>query len=89
VTLSAVESGIAVSIVPPASGSSSAVVSYSLDVLPAGAHVVLEGRDVIHSDAGHPLVRVVRGFAPIPGSDVAVSATNATGTGKPLVVRWP
>jgi hypothetical protein len=83
------ESGAAIAITPPASGGGSAIVSYSLDVLPAGAHLVLEGRDVIHSDADHPLRRNVQGFAPAPGSDVAVSATNATGTGKPFVVRWP
>jgi hypothetical protein len=89
VTLEPGESGAAIAITPPGAGGGSAIVSYSLDVLPAGAHLVLEGRDVIHSDADHPLRRNVQGFAPAHGSDVAVTATNATGTGKPFVVRWP
>jgi hypothetical protein len=89
VTLTPGGSGVAIAITPPAAAGGSAIVSYSLDVLPAGAHAVLEGRDVIHSDADHPLEMLVRDFAPAPGSDVAVSATNATGTGKPFIVRWP
>jgi hypothetical protein len=89
VAVAARESGVEIAITPPTVGDGSAIVSYSLDVLPAGAHVLLEGRDVIHADAGHPLVRMLRGFAAAPGSDIAVSATNATGTGKPFIVRWP
>jgi hypothetical protein len=89
VTFFPTESAVEISITPPALGGGSAVVSYSLDVLPAGAHLMLEGRDVIHSDADHPLLRIVQGFAPAAGSLVAVSATNASGTGKPFVVRWP
>jgi hypothetical protein len=88
-TLSAGASGVTVAVTPPSFAGGSSIVAYSLDVLPAGAHAVLEGWDVIHSDAAHPVVRVVRGFAPASGSDVAISATNATGTGRPLVVRWP
>jgi hypothetical protein len=89
VTLTAGESGVSIAITPPASSGGSSIVSYALDVLPAGAHLELEGRDVIHADADHPLTRGVQGFAPASGSDIAVSATNATGTGKAIVVRWP
>jgi hypothetical protein len=83
------QSAIEVAITPPAAAGGSAIVSYSLDALPAGPHLVLEGRDVLHSDPDHPLLRVVPGFAPASGSFVAVSATNASGTGKSFVVRWP
>jgi hypothetical protein len=76
-------------ITPSASSGGSPVVAYSLDVLPSGAHLVLEGRDIIHSDSTHPLARVLPDFSPAPGSQVAVTATNIEGQGKPLVVRWP
>jgi len=65
------------------------VVAYSLDVDPSGAHLVLEGRDIIHSDPAHPLARALPTFTPASGSQVAVTATNVEGQGKPLVVRWP
>jgi hypothetical protein len=65
------------------------VVAYSLEVLPEGAHVVLEGRDVIRSDPAHPLARPLPNFSPASGSEVAVTATNIEGRGKPVVVRWP
>jgi hypothetical protein len=83
------QSAAEVAITPPAAPGGSAIVSYSLEVQPAGAHLVLEGRDVIHSDADHPLHRILPVFAPASGSLIAVSATNATGSGKPFVVRWP
>jgi hypothetical protein len=89
VTLATRDSGVEITITPPAAGGGSAIVSYSLDALPAGAHLVIGGRDVIHSDAAHPVERTLAGFAPAPGSDVAVAATNATGTGRPFIARWP
>jgi len=89
VTLSAGEAGVAIEITPPASNGGSAIVAFSLDAPAGGAHLVLEGRDVIRSDAAHPVERVLTGFAPNKGSEVDVSASNATGAGKPLAVRWP
>jgi hypothetical protein len=65
------------------------VVAYSLDVVPSGAHLVLEGRDIIHSDPAHPIARTLPNFSPVSGSQVAVTAANIEGQGKPLVVRWP
>jgi hypothetical protein len=88
VTVSAgAPSGIVIT--PSASSGGSPVVAYSLEVLPEGAHVVLEGRDVIRSDPAHPLARPLPNFSPASGSEVAVTATNIEGRGKPVVVRWP
>ena len=79
----------AIVITPSASSGGSPVVAYSLDVLPEGAHLVLEGRDVVRSDPAHPLARGLPNFSPASGSEVAVTATNIEGQGKPLVVKWP
>ena len=88
-TVSAGDGGARIVIGAPASDGGSPIVAYSLDALPAGAHLLLEGRDVIHSDAKLPVERVVAGFAPPAGTEVAVSAVNAAGQGKPAIVRWP
>jgi hypothetical protein len=63
----------------------SPVIAYSLSVIPDGAITVLEGRDVIHCDATHPLSRWIPGFTPQPGATVAVTATNSLGEGKPAL----
>jgi hypothetical protein len=88
-TVSAGDGGAKITIAAPATDGGSPIVAYSLDALPAGAHLLIEGRDVIHSDATHPVERVVDGFAPPSGTEVAVSAVNGAGQGKPAVVRWP
>jgi hypothetical protein len=48
---------------------------------------VLEGRDILHSDAAHPFVRTIAGYLPDPAGTEAVSATNAKGEGLPAVVK--
>jgi hypothetical protein len=79
----------AIVITPSASSGGSPVVAYSMDVLPSGAHLALEGRDVIHAEPAHPLERALPGFSAASGSEVAVAATNIEGQGKPIVVKWP
>lgn len=73
--------------ITPAGPAALPVVAYSLTDEATGASVLLEGRDVIRADADHVVARRIAGFAPAPGSSVAVRAVNAKGTGDPLEVR--
>ena len=76
-----------IQLTPPASTGRSPVVAYTLSALPSGKHVLLEGRDILHSDAAHPVARTVSGFRPDPGDTVSVTAMNANGDGQPAVVK--
>jgi hypothetical protein len=76
-----------VQLTPPSVTGGSPVVAYSLTALPSGKRIVLEGRDIIHSDGSHPLVRTIQGFVPDAGDTVAVAAVNAKGEGPPAVVK--
>jgi hypothetical protein len=78
--------GASVQISPPASDGGSPILSYRVKVAEGGAPVVIEGLDVIHSDAAHPVTRTLHGIAPAAGSTVSVVAVNAAGIGKPAVV---
>jgi hypothetical protein len=73
-------------ITPPPSDGGSPVVSYSVVAGPGAAPLVIEGLDVVHSDAAHPVRRTLAGLAPAPGATVSVVATNAFGDGKPAAV---
>lgn len=75
-----------VQITPPARDGGSPVVAYTLVAGPGSAPILIEGLDVVHADAAHPVMRAVPGLAAEPGSTVSVSATNAAGEGKPAVV---
>jgi len=77
--------GARLTIVPGASDGGSPVVSYSLDY--QGNHDVLEGLDVIHADASHPVQRRIDGVSLSHSASVSVLATNAAGDGDPLVIK--
>jgi hypothetical protein len=47
---------------------------------------VIEGLDVIHADAAHPVARTLQGYVPAPGSTVSVAAVNVAGDGKPALL---
>ncbi|HEY5079034.1 MAG TPA: hypothetical protein VII43_04280 [Opitutaceae bacterium] len=79
--------GSRIQLTPPSATGGSPVVAYSVAAVPSGRRVVLEGRDVIHSDAAHPLVRTIAGYQPDPADTVAVSAVNSRGEGQPAVVK--
>jgi hypothetical protein len=51
--------------------------------------MVLEGRDVIHSDPDHRVVRALAPPLPPSGAAMSVTATNAAGEGKPAPFKWP
>ena len=86
VSLTTGRAGSTIRITPPAFDGGSPVVSYYVDPGSAGAPVVVEGLDVIHADAAHPVRRDLAGFLPIPPATISVSATNALGDGKPAFV---
>jgi hypothetical protein len=75
-----------VEIAPPLSDSGSPIIAYSFTPVPAGVRVVFEGWDVIHADASHPIVRVLKGF-PMGSGTIAIAALNAAGEGKPTLVK--
>jgi hypothetical protein len=81
------EGGARIRLTPPAATGGSPVVAYSVTALPSGRRVVIEGRDIIHSDAEHPVARTIPGFLPDPAGTVAVSAINAKGEGLPALVK--
>ncbi len=87
VSVKASADGARIEITPSASNGGSPVVAYSVTCAPAGPQVVLEGLDVIHSDAAHPIERTLRGIELGPGASVSVAARNAAGEGKPVVVN--
>jgi hypothetical protein len=76
-----------IQITPPAADGGSPVIAYSLASMPNGRRIVLEGWDVIHPDASGPVSRTITGYALNPGSMVAVSAENAAGDGKPVILK--
>jgi hypothetical protein len=76
-----------IQVTPPARNGGSPVIAYVLSSLPSGKEIVLEGRDILHADASHPVVRTIPGGALDPRAAVAVSARTAAGDGIPLVVR--
>jgi hypothetical protein len=78
--------GLAVAITPPPGDGGSPIVSYLVASGPAAASIAIEGLDVLHSDAEHPVVRTLPGVVPGHGSTVSVVAVNTAGEGKPAVV---
>jgi len=72
---------------PPPSTGGSPVVAYVLTLHPSGARFLLEGHDVIHSEAAGSLVFDIPGLSPDSGATVAVSAVTAKGEGEPAPAR--
>ena len=87
VSISVDAAGSRIQLNAPSATGGSPVVAYSVAAVPSGRRVVLEGRDVIHSDSAHPLVRTIAGYEPDPTDTVAVSAMNSRGEGQPAVVK--
>jgi hypothetical protein len=79
--------GPSVRITPPAADGGSPVVAYVVAATPSGRQAVLEGLDVIHADAAQPLARSLGDFSLNGASEVSVSARNAAGLGRPLIVK--
>jgi hypothetical protein len=79
--------GSRIQLTPPGVTGGSPVVAYSVAAVPSGRRVVLEGRDVIHADASHPVVRFIAGYLPDAPDLVAVSALNVRGEGLPATVK--
>ena len=75
-----------VQITPPAADGGSPVLSYRFASVHSGKRIDLEGWDVIHAGASDPVVREISGYALDPGSTIAISATNAVGEGKPVIL---
>jgi hypothetical protein len=76
-------------ITPPASNGGSPVVAYSVAIASTGAPVILQGRDILHADASHPVDRILDSLVPGAGAAVEVRAINAKGQGDPLEARAP
>jgi hypothetical protein len=89
VTISIGAGGAWIKLTPAASNGGSPVVAYALGGLPAAGRMVLEGRDVIHSDPDHRVVRALAPPLPPSGAAMSVTATNAAGEGKPAPFKWP
>ncbi|MGA2016955.1 MAG: fibronectin type III domain-containing protein [Opitutaceae bacterium] len=77
---------LSVHITPPAADGGSPVLSYRFASMPSGKRIDLEGWDVIHAGASDPVVREISGYSLDPGSTIAISATNAVGEGKPVIL---
>jgi hypothetical protein len=80
------KTGTTVEITQPASNGGSPIISYAVSAGPETTPILVEGLDVIHADAAHPVTRSLAGFAPAPGSPVSVAAQSVAGDGKPAVV---
>jgi len=78
---------VRIQIAPPASDGGSPVLAYIFATVPSGKRVSLEGWDVIHAGAAVPVQRTLSGYPMVPGSTIAISATNAAGEGKPVILR--
>jgi hypothetical protein len=76
-------------ITPPASDGGSPVTGYSVSLPGDGAPIVLQGLDVVHSDASHPLSRTIELPPKLGEKRLSVRALNEAGEGSPFVVRLP
>jgi hypothetical protein len=75
-----------IQITPPAADGGAPVLAYSFASVPSGKRIDLEGWDVIHASASVPVVRMISGYPLDSAPAIAISATNAAGEGKPLIV---
>ena len=87
VSLTTGKSGSSVRITPPAADGGSPVTAYAVTAGRAGPPLVLEGLDVIHADAAHPVTRGLGGLPLAGASEVLVAAVNTVGPGKPAVLK--
>jgi hypothetical protein len=86
VSLTADPAGSSVQISPPTSDGGGPIVSYLVTTGAASEPTVIEGLDVVHSDATHPVLRTIPGLVPAHGGSVTVIAVNSAGEGKPAVL---
>lgn len=86
VTITTGMGGSEIQLKPPPTDGGSPVVSYSITALPSGTRIVLEGLDIIHADAAHPLTRRIEGLSLVGTTSVSVAARNSAGEGEPAVL---
>jgi hypothetical protein len=79
--------GSEIRIAPPSSDGGGPIISYLVTGGTVAEPTVIEGLDVIRSDAAHPVSRAIPGLVPAHGSTVSVVAVNSAGEGKPAVLR--
>jgi len=89
VSLTTGKAGPSVTITPPGGDGGSPVIAYMVTTGKPGAELVIEGLDVIHADATHPVVRSLAGLSLDGLAELSVSARNAAGWGKPVQVNVP
>jgi hypothetical protein len=86
VSITTGKAGSDIQLTPPPGDGGSPVVSYSITASPSGTRIVLEGLDVIHADAAHPLKRRIEGISLVGATSVSVAARNSAGEGEPAVL---
>ena len=81
------KAGTSIRITPSSSDGGSPVIAYSVSIPSSGAHVLIEGLDVIRSDVAHPFSRMILDVPLGPMATVSVTARNVAGEGQPTVVK--
>jgi hypothetical protein len=71
----------------PGSDGGGPIVAYSVTSVPDGARNLLEGLDIIHADAAHPILRRLDGFPPEHSTAVSIAGSNAAGDGDAALVK--
>jgi hypothetical protein len=81
------KAGTSIRITPSSSDGGSPVIAYSVSIPSSGAHVLIEGLDVIRSDVAHPFSRMILDVPLGPMATVSVAARNVAGEGQPTVFK--
>jgi hypothetical protein len=82
VSAKAVTGGIELVITPAAPNGGSPIMAFAVTLEPGATRLLLEGRDVLRTDATHPLRRVIPLAGPVAFTQATVSAINAKGEGE-------
>jgi hypothetical protein len=73
--------------VPPGTDGGSPVIYYAVTSAADAERDVLEGLDVVHADAAHPILRRIDGISAAHAATVTVAAANAAGDGDPAAIK--